>query len=103
MTDEQRTAEVFSRRLYNFLMSYAIATEDNGLRVVGDDRAVRIIHELADEMLADLKAGKAEGGFEPVKVAAGAAMIAATAFAIVRNNGLLNRIDFPELTARMEA
>lgn len=95
-----------SRRLFNYMMQAAI-NEDSMNRpgATSDNTLSAMLGNLREELKGLLKAGSKAPmgqGYDPVMVAAVAARIAAHAYAIARNNGVLNDVDLREIAERID-
>lgn len=95
-----------ARRLFNYMMQAAINEDTmNRAGATTDNTLLALIGNLREELKLLLKAGSRAPlgqGYDPVMVAAVAARVAAHAYALARNNGVLNDVDLKEISKRID-
>lgn len=96
--------ELRARRLFAHVMQAAITNDALNKPATKDETLLAMIAELSADMKVALHAGATKNKkdqFDPQHVVNLAARIASHAYAIARNNGVINDIDLPEVAQRV--
>lgn len=101
------TNEHRSRRLFNYLMQASI--NEDGLNRPGA-AGERVLSAMIEDLIVLAEKARRAGskaplgqGYDPMEYAVLTARIAAHAYAMARNEGVLNDFDLPQIADRLDA